>query len=271
MNDGRKLFHSAGAAGVDNTNVVTAGKPDGVMLRNPRFIEKPAHIYRRGLLCLALALGMASSVSAQTDSKGGAPDWVHGFFLDIGLLGNYEHVEPPEGLRFENGFLLFEIGGGYDFGRITLRLFGNFSIPIDGVVYSSSRTTYAEDVVEVSDTKFGIEGAFKIIDTPQFDVLLPLGAVFSTTEYTEKGNAYDRTWLYEYTSIVSGLYFTVQMTKHLKLCVLPRLDLHLVRNFTYKEVRQGDVEWETESSTYSLRSNTDSFTFSTGLGLRFNL
>ncbi|MDR0635763.1 MAG: hypothetical protein LBF87_01635 [Treponema sp.] len=260
---------------------------------------------RKRLLCLALVFGMAGAVSAQTASKVFVLDWVHGFFLDIGVLGNYENVESSNGLRIENGFLLFEIGGGYDFGRITARLYGNFGLPIDGIAYSSSRASYGnfglpidgiayssdrasyvKDVMDVSNTKFGIEGAFKIIDTSRFDVLLPLGVVFSTTEYTQKtpsytssGStsdsriyAYDRIWLYEYTSIVSGLYFTVQMSNHLKFCVLSSIGLPLVRSFTYKQILQKDnVVWEnTGSDTYSVKSNVDIFTFSAGLGLRVN-
>ena len=152
MNESRKLPSTAGAPVMDNTNVVPAGEPDGMMLQNPRLFEKPAHVLPKGLLCLALALSMAGSVSAQTASKGGLFDWVHGFFLDVGVLGNYENVdppkknanplgqnvEPPDDPRIESGFLLFEIGGGYDFGRITSRLYVNFGLPIDGVVYYSN-------------------------------------------------------------------------------------------------------------------------------------
>ncbi|MDR2632403.1 MAG: hypothetical protein LBC51_02105 [Treponema sp.] len=230
------------------------------------------------LVWLPVLFGMAGLLSAQTASKIVVPEWVHGFFLDAGVLGNYENADASEGLRIETGFLLFEIGGGYDFGRITARLYGNFGIPLDGIAYFTDGERYVKDYMDVSNMKFGIEGAFKLLDTPRFDLLLPLGVVFSGTEYTKKNpaytrnnHAYDRKWLYEYTSIVSGLDFTIQVFTHLKLCILSSIGFPLVRNATYKEVLHGNVVWsETGSSTYSVKENADIFTFSAGLGVRVN-
>jgi hypothetical protein len=230
------------------------------------------------LSCVVFLFFTAGILCAQERADIFVPPWIHGIFFDLGVLGNYEKAGSPDSLQIESAFLLFEVGVGYDFGRITARLYGNFGVPLYGLAYFSDGTEYVVDVLDVSNMKFGIEGAFKIIDTPRFDLLLPLGLVFSATEYTQKNpsyttnkNAFDRKWIYEYTSIVSGLDVMIQLNNHLKLCILSSIGYPMVRNFTYKAILQGNYVWsDTGSSTSSVKSNTDVFTFSAGVGLRVN-
>ncbi|MDR1469358.1 MAG: hypothetical protein LBT00_08710 [Spirochaetaceae bacterium] len=241
---------------------------------------------KNGMAVLAVLFGMANALWAQTAAKTPPAhrdefdweEWQHGFFLDAGVLGNYEDADPPEGLRIETTFLLLEIGGGYDFGCVTVRLYGDFGFPLSGNVYWADGVTYVEESLDTSNGKFGMEAAFKIIDTRSFDFLLPLGLVFSKTVYTQKnpsytqsGHAFDRKWIYEYTTVTAGLDFTIRLNNHLKLRVISRAAYPLESNYTHKMVLQGNYVFaDTGSKEYSVEGHTNIVTFSAGLGLRVN-
>jgi hypothetical protein len=224
---------------------------------------------------------MGSGVFAQIGTKAAPFDWdewQHGFFLDTSVLGNYEDADPREGLRIETWFLLFEIGGGYDFGRITIRLYGDFGFPLTGVAYWGDGARDVKNSLDVSNGKFGMEATFKIVDTRSFDILLPLGLVFSKTLYTqmnpsyiESGVAVDRKWIYEYTSIVAGLDFTIRLSDHLKLCVMSGAAYPLVSNHIFEiELQDGYVFTATGDSKDRVKEHADILTFSAGIGLRIN-
>jgi hypothetical protein len=132
--------------------------------------------------------------------------------------------------------------------------------------------------LDPSNVKFGLEAAFKLVNTQVFDLLLPVSLIFSTTKYTQKnpsytasGNPYDREWEFTYTSIASGLNATIKLHEHLKLCIFSSIGYPLVKNRGCKEILRGDYLWSgINSSTYSVKSDADIFTFSAGLGIRAN-
>ena len=124
---------------------------------------------KRITVTLAVLFGIANTLCAQTGKKA-APsirdafdwdEWQQGFFLDVGVLANYEDASPPDGLRIETMFLLLEIGGGYDFGRITFRLYGDFGFPLRGIVYLADGKGDVKDSLDVSNGKFAHLAAFK--------------------------------------------------------------------------------------------------------------
>jgi hypothetical protein len=203
--------------------------------------------------------------------------WTHGMFFDIGLLYNYEYLEPEP--QFVAHDLLLEIGGGYDFEIMTAKIYGDFGFLLQGDAYWSNGIKPILESLDASYGKFGLEAAFKLVNTQVFDLLLPVGFIFSTTKYTQKnpsytesGNyPYDREWEFTYTSIASGLNATFKLHEHLKLCIFSNIGYPLAKNLEYKQILQGTVIWsDTNSSTRSVKSDIDVFTFSAGLGIRVN-
>jgi hypothetical protein len=227
------------------------------------------------VLLLAIALGINAAV-AQESSQEGKSKWTHGIFVDIGLLYNYERIEAAPNFLAHN--LLLEIGAGYDFEIMTAKIYGDVGFLLQGDVDWSSGTKPIRSSLDPSNGKFGLEGAFKLVNTQFFDLLLPLHLIFSFTKYTQKNpsytsnnHPYDRVWKFNYTSIASGLNATFKLHEHLKLCLFSNISYPLAKSYEYKQILQGDYKWtDTGSSTYSVKNDADILTFSVGLSIRVN-
>jgi hypothetical protein len=234
-------------------------------------------------LLLAIVIGTNAVVAQESPQEDRYNQWVeknlkwtHGLFFDIGLLYNYEYLKPTPEFVAHN--LLLEIGGGYDFEIMTAKIYGDFGFLLQGDAYWSNGTYPILDTLDPSYGKFGLEAAFKLVNTQFFDLLLPVSFIFSTTKYTQKnpsyttsGNPYDRVWEFTYTSIASGLNATFKLHEHLKLCIFSSIGYPLAKNLEYKDILQGNYVWSgINSSTYSVNSDVDVFMFSAGLGIRVN-
>jgi hypothetical protein len=197
------------------------------------------------VLLLAIVLGTNAVVAQESPQEDKYNQWAEnkfkwtrGIFFDIGLLYNYEYIEPTPQFAAHN--LLLEIGGGYDFEIMTAKIYGDFGFLLQGDVYWSNGTNPIQESLDPSYGKFGLEAAFKLVNTQVFDLLLPVSFIFSTTKYTQKnpshttsGNPYDREWKFTYTSIASGLNITIKLHEHLKLCIFSNIGYPLVKNYEY--------------------------------------
>jgi hypothetical protein len=206
------------------------------------------------------------------------PKWAHGFFLETGALYNYAKFAPENAFKIDSHFLLFRIGGGYDFGKITVKLYGDFGINLAGDWYNGNNAGKIFDDLDVSNIKFGIESGIKVLNTEGFDFVIPIGFLFNWTKYTQKnpsyvsGYPYDRIWEYKYYNVITGFDITFKLNNHIKLIFTGSIGYPVFKELEYQEKLQGNYIWtDTGSSTYSIKDNTEVFTFSTGIGLRFNL
>lgn len=228
-----------------------------------------------GLMVLAVSVGIVSAQESTGKYERG--NWIRGFFLDFGVLYNFEHLEDSPKFNAHN--LLLEIGGGYDFGRIIARLYGNFGFLLGGYAYWSNGTEPILEGLNASIGKFGIEAGIKIIDTNLFDLAIPIGLLFNWTTYTQKNpsytsnkNPYDRKWEYDYMNIQSGIDIKFSLGRHFSLCIPLSIGYPLVKDYTYKEILRGNVVWsDTESSTYSDKNDVSVLSFSAGIAIRGNL
>jgi hypothetical protein len=224
------------------------------------------------LLLIGFSVGI---VYSQEESKG-TYDWARKFFFDFSVLYNYEKLDPSP--RFDAHNIVLEIGAGYDFGRITARLYGNFGFLAAGTAFWSNGTKPIKDSLDSTLGKFGIEAGVKIVDTSRFDLLIPLGLLFNWTTYTQKNpsyttnnNPYDRKWEYDYMSIVSGIQAKITLGKHFSLCIPVSMGYPIVRNYTYKQILRGNYVWsDNNSATHSTKNDVDVLMLSAGIGVRFN-
>jgi hypothetical protein len=232
---------------------------------------------RKGCWVMLLLLVAGGMLCADEESKG-RYEWAKKFFFDFNILYDYQSIKPEPKIVSNN--MLFEIGAGYDFGRITARLYGDFGVLLGGDVFWANLTESVSDNLDSHVWKFGMEAGFKVIDREQFAVLIPLGFLFNWTNYEQKNPSYtsgsnpvpyDRDWEYQYTSIVSGISAKIKMGKHFSLFVPFRIGYTIVKEYEYKEVLRGNYYWtETGTPTYSVKDSVDVLTFSTGIGVRAN-
>ncbi|MDR1899372.1 MAG: hypothetical protein LBQ55_05130 [Treponema sp.] len=227
-----------------------------------------------------LVLLMAFTVGMTFSEEGvkGKYDWAKKFFFDFNMLYNYENIKPEPKIVSNN--LLFEIGAGYDFGRITARLYGDLGVLLGGDVFWINGSERISESLDSNIWKFGIEAGFKVINRERFSVLIPFGFLFNWTSYEQKNPSYttdanhvpyDREWKYQYTSIVSGINASVRLSKHFSLLVPFSIGIPIVREYEYSEILRGNYYWtKTGTPTYTIKDSVDVFTFSLGLGVRAN-
>jgi hypothetical protein len=206
--------------------------------------------------------------------------WTKGVFFDLGFQYNFDDMKPEPEFRAHN--LGIELGLGYDFGRLTARLYGNYAFLLAGTAYWDEGVSPILDTLESNKWKFGIEVGGKVIDTAMFDLTIPLGLLFNWTEYKQKNPsytdppdpvAYDRYWKYNYINIYSGVDISIKCSEHIKIMIMPHIGLPIFKEYKYEEVLRGDYIWtETGTNTYSEKpNNIEILAFSVGLGIRLNL
>jgi len=205
--------------------------------------------------------------------------WVQKLFLGFNVLYNYEKLLSEEDFYIESNNMLFEIATGYDFGRIVPRVFFDMGLPLYGAVGFIDGAKNLTDTMETKILKLGLEIGIKPIKTANFDLTIPLGALFCWTTFTQKqtsytsGQPYDRIWDYSYINLFSGINATYQLNRHFKIGIFTEIGFSVKKDEDYKEVLRGNYVWaSTGNSTYSIKSNMESvITFSLGIGILMNL
>jgi hypothetical protein len=200
--------------------------------------------------------------------------WTRNFFIDFGILYNYEQIEPAP--KFQSQNILFELALGYDFGRISVRAHGDFGFLLDGIVHWDTATEKILTRLDAHNGKFGIEAGFKIIDGENFCLIIPLGLLFNWTEYESKnpgytqGYAYDAHWKYAYINLCSGINMSIKIGSHAKLLILSNIGYPISKEYKYEATLRDGYVWDTGSSTLTIKNDMDVFIFSAGIGLRMN-
>jgi len=236
-----------------------------------------------GLIVLAFA--SASYVFCQ---EGGAEkpenpeknyDYSKNFFLDAGLLYNFENVTGDDGYpSFLSHNLGMEFGLGYDFGRITARFYFEYNFLLGGTAYWSNGTNPITTNLDSSKTKLGLEAGIKLYNGTYVDFIIPLGFLFNWTEYKQKNPSYttdnypyDREWHFDYINIFSGFGFSLEVSKHIKVLFLSNIGFPFYKNYEYEEELRSGYWTSTGTSTYSEECDMKiPLEFSAGFGLRFN-
>jgi hypothetical protein len=231
------------------------------------------------ILC-AISIGIV--FSKDTPAFGNIPRstkfaWVKDFFFDAGTGYNYTSLEPLP--KFQSHNLLMRVGLGYDFGRITARIYGDFGFLLYGQAYWSDGISRISSSLDASNGKLGLESAFKVIDSSRVDVIIPLGFLFNWTKYTGKnpsytsGNVpYDRVWKYSYTHIFSGVNIAFKINNHFQLMIFGNIGYPIAKKFEYQEILRGNYVWtSTGTDTATIKSDVDVFAFSAGINARMNL
>jgi hypothetical protein len=178
--------------------------------------------------------------------------------------------------------MLFEIATGYNFGRIVPRLFFDIGLPLYGTVGFINGVENLIETMETKILKLGLEIGIKLIRTVNFDLIIPLGALFCWTTFTQKSPSYvnnnpnrpyDRIWDYGYINLFSGINATYLLNRPFKIGIFSRIGFPVKKDEEYKEVLRGDYIWSsTGSNTYSIKGNMESvLTFSFGIGILMNL
>jgi hypothetical protein len=229
---------------------------------------------RKKYFFVLIIMGITTLCYAQ--SKYYVTPWVRNFFFDFNVLYNFEQLKPKP--QFDAHNVLLEIGLGYDFGRITARVYGDFGFLLDGTAYWSNGTKKISESLDAKNWKLGLEPGIKIINGERFDLILPLGIMFNWTEYNQKNPsyissnvAYDRYWKYYYINVYTGLNASIQFGNHIKMLIFSNIGYPIQKDYEYGDVLKGNYVWAgTGSSTYRVKNDVDILTFSAGIGMRVN-
>lgn len=128
-----------------------------------------------------------------------------GFFIDVGLLYNYEKIGPDPAVG-NNGINML-LGLGYDFGGINIHLFMTpwlFSqIEYSGYGYGSNG-----EIKDGNNNGVGFTIGIKVINGNIFDVTLPLGVLFRSSSITVQ-HGDEKEFEYTYLNIESGLVLSL--------------------------------------------------------------
>ncbi|MDR1231309.1 MAG: hypothetical protein LBK61_07905 [Spirochaetaceae bacterium] len=124
-----------------------------------------------------------------------------GFFIDVGLLYNYENIEPDP--IVENSGINMLLGLGYDFGGINIQLFITpwllTKIKYSGYGYGSNA-----EIKEGDNNGIGFNIGLKLMNGAIFDITLPVGVLFRRSFLTvQHGDT--KEFEYAYLNIESGL------------------------------------------------------------------
>lgn len=205
--------------------------------------------------------------------------WLQKLFLNFNVLYDYEKASSTEsGFNIEANNMLFEIALGYDFGRIVPRISFDIGLPLYGAVNFTDGSRGLVETMDTRNLKLGLEAGFKPVETQRFDVIIPLGILFSWTTYEQKNPSYvqsvpyDRVWDYSYINLFSGIDAIFQINKHFKIGLFSRIWFPIKKEWEYKEVLRGNYIWtNTGSDTYSIKYGVDVLNYSIGIGVSANL
>jgi hypothetical protein len=175
--------------------------------------------------------------------------------------------------------MLFELGIGYDFGRVVPKFSFDIGVPITGKIASTSVTKNTKEYFDAKILKFGIEVGFKPLKSEKVEMILPLGMEFCISEYTAKipgytsnGHQYDKIYDYSYYDIFSGVDLLFKLNKNFKIGAFSKIGFPIKHEVEYKSVLRGNYIWaSTGSKTYSEKYNVDVLQFSVGIGVVGNL
>ena len=212
-----------------------------------------------------------------------------GVFFDFGFIGNYEDANSKEIISIQSVNMLGEIGFGYDFGRVTLRSFFDIGSALKGRI----DTEYdLREYMDPLDLKTGAEIGIKIIDAKHFGLILPLGWVFSHSEYTQKipveikktyGYGYgssssstyssvESKWIYQYHSAYSGLNLAIIFNKVCSLSFYGHYGYPFSKLLKFELKAPSGYIWKsTGSDTITETFPADIFSVSAGLSLRIKI
>jgi hypothetical protein len=161
--------------------------------------EKNTMNYVKKIAC-ALFMGtvFASIVPAEENH---AKMTDKGFFIDVGILYNYENIEPDPVVQ--NSGINMLLGLGYDFGGINIQLFITpwllTEIKYLGYGYGSNA-----EIKEGDNNGIGCNIGLKLMNGTIFDVTLPIGVLFRRSSITvQHGDT--KEFEYTYLNIESGL------------------------------------------------------------------
>ena len=203
--------------------------------------------------------------------------WVQKLFLGFNVLYNYEKLSSEDDFYIESNNMLFEIAAGYDFGRVVPRVFFDIGLPLYGVVGFIDGAKNLTDTMITKNLKLGLEIGIKPIRTANFDLTIPLGALFCWTTFTKKQTSYiispyqripyDRIWDYDYINLFSGINAAYQLGRHFKIGAFTRIGFPVKKDYEYKEVLMGNYVWDSTGK----RNMESVLTFSLGIGILMNL
>jgi len=200
-------------------------------------------------------------------------------FFNFNMMGDYEKFSLKDSnFYIKSNNALLEIALGYDFGIIVPRIYLDIGFPINGEVGFTDSKENLTGYMKTKNTKFGLETGIKPVKTERFELIIPLGALFCGTTYTQKdpsyisGTPYDRIWDYSYINLYSGINATIKLNNHFKLGFFSRYGIPVKKEMVYKEVLRGNYIWtSTNSKTYSKKYDIDVSALSIGIGILANL
>jgi hypothetical protein len=150
-------------------------------------------------VCSAVMLSVfAGFVLAQEIQE---EDSDRGYFIDAGILYNYENISSNP--KIENSGISYLLGLGYDLGDVNVHLYFTPMLSTE-VKYTGDDNGGGNDVNDVYNVGVGLNVGIKLINGRAFDVTLPIGILFRTSTL-KVGQGDEKDFTYSYINIEWGL------------------------------------------------------------------
>ncbi|MDR2602870.1 MAG: hypothetical protein LBC53_10565 [Spirochaetaceae bacterium] len=233
--------------------------------------------FRGKNLFLAAAFFFAVSIAAfPKETK----TFDSGFMADLGASFDYEDAESDWASRFEGRFVNVELGLGCYIWPVSVRLFCDFGSRIYGTVYLYGAELDGKDDFASAHTSIGGELGFRLYHGKRIAIVLPVGYMFTKTEYTKPYAAFnnnngfetleaEEAYINTYDAVFGGIEINGVFNKYLCLILYARGSYPLNAKHSWEaRAPKGYVWTETGRNTRSESASLDVFAISAGLRIR---